>query len=138
LIRAARRPYINAVRSALAEAEFDDVPRNGAHVIAAIALDNFSLRDTAEHLGVTKQSMSQLIDTLVIRGYVTRAEDQTDRRRLTLSLTPRGTEVAKAVREAVTRVNDELAQRISATELATMRKGLGALVLLGMEHSDEP
>ena len=41
-------------------------------------------------LGVSKQAAGQLVDTLVLRGYLERSVDPEDRRRLTLTLTERG------------------------------------------------
>jgi DNA-binding MarR family transcriptional regulator len=41
-------------------------------------------------LGVTRQAASQLIDTLVVRGYLVREVNPADRRRLNIELTERG------------------------------------------------
>ena len=41
-------------------------------------------------LGISKQAVSQLIDTMVMRGYLERTPDTEDRRRMLLTLTPRG------------------------------------------------
>jgi hypothetical protein len=49
LLRAARGTYGSAIREALAEAGCEDLPRNGSFV---------------------KQAVGQLVDTLVVRGYL--------------------------------------------------------------------
>src|SRR5512137_2718402 len=49
-----------------------------------------SLSDVAEHIGLTLPSMSKIVDGLVMRKLVTRQTHPTDRRRMTLALTPRG------------------------------------------------
>jgi hypothetical protein len=87
LLRWARGAYGQAVRGNLAEAGFDDLPGNGPFVLGGMARFNGSAADMITGLGVTKQAASQLIDTLVLRGYLTREVDPEDRRRMTISLT---------------------------------------------------
>jgi DNA-binding MarR family transcriptional regulator len=78
-------------------------------------------------LGVTKQAVSQLIDTLALRGYLRREVDPADRRRVTVELTERGRAAAVAIRAAVEEVGAELARMITPAELAGLRAGLAAL-----------
>ncbi len=127
LLRAARGSYGDAVRANLANAGFDDVPRSGPFVLGGMANRGWSATDMIEALEVTKQAASQLIDTLVIRGYLTREVNPDDRRRLTIELTDRGRAAAGVVRAAVDSVDAELAQMISAEEMAGLRAGLLAL-----------
>jgi DNA-binding MarR family transcriptional regulator len=49
-----------------------------------------SLSDVAEHLGLQLPSVSRLVDGLVARTLMTRQEQATDRRYVTLRVTPRG------------------------------------------------
>ena len=88
LLRAARSAYGAAIRSALAEAGCDDVPRNGSYVIGAIARTGEPLSDIIQWLGVSKQAAGQLVDTLVIRGFLGRSVDPDDRRRTILTVAP--------------------------------------------------
>jgi DNA-binding MarR family transcriptional regulator len=127
LLRTARGSYGDAVRANLAGAGFDDVPRNGPFVLGGMANRGWSATDMIEALDVTKQAASQLIDTLVIRGYLTREVNPDDRRRLTIELTDRGRGAAGVVRAAIEAVDAELAQMISAEERAGLRAGLLAL-----------
>lgn len=55
-----------------------------------------SLADVAEHLGITPPSTSKLVDGLVKRGLVDRQDFPVDRRRIVLSLTPAGADLAEA------------------------------------------
>jgi DNA-binding MarR family transcriptional regulator len=134
LLAAARRTYTVAVRTALFEAGFDDMPQSGGAVIARIARQGRNLRDVAGELAVSKQAASQLVDTLVARGYVERDPDPDDRRRVTIGLTERGRSAAAEIRQAVERVDAELAAKVSADDLARTRVTLGVLVDLG--HAD--
>jgi DNA-binding MarR family transcriptional regulator len=130
LMREARDVYRDAVQSALADVGCDDVPRNGAFVLAG--LDSapepaFSPQaDVVASLGLSKQAASQLIDTLVLREYVERRNDPEDRRRMGVRLTERGRTAAIAIREAVASIDAMVARLITADELHGLRAGLAA------------
>jgi DNA-binding MarR family transcriptional regulator len=128
LLRAARRVYGSAIRDALAEAGCDDVPRNGIFVIAAIARTGAPLSEIIEQLGVSKQAAGQLVDTLVVRGYLERSIDPEDRRRLRVTLTERGAAAAKVTRSAVQRLDSALAQRVGGEYVAHARATLTSLI----------
>jgi DNA-binding MarR family transcriptional regulator len=126
-MRAARGSYAQAIRAHLAEQGFDDLPRNGAFVLAGLAAGEGPVVDLIRSRGVTKQAASQLIDTLVLRGYLTRDVNPVDRRRLTIGLTERGHAAAAAIYAGTVAIDDELASLISPAEMAGMRAGLAAL-----------
>jgi DNA-binding MarR family transcriptional regulator len=84
-------------------------------------------------LGVSKQAASQLVDTLVVRGYLTRQLDASDRRRIALELTGRGRAAAVAVRDGVDAVDAALAERLSPEELRGLRRGLVELISIKEE-----
>jgi DNA-binding MarR family transcriptional regulator len=127
LLRAARGAYGHAVRSRLATAGFDDLPRNGPYVLGGMANHGGAAGDLIRQLGVSKQAASQLIDTLVVRGYLERQVHPADRRRMTVALTERGHTAAAAVAEGVESVDAELASLLSPAELAGLCAGLEAL-----------
>jgi DNA-binding MarR family transcriptional regulator len=127
LLREARGSYAYAVRTDLTAAGFDDLPRNGPFVLGGMARFNASAADMITGLGVTKQAASQLIDLLVVRGYLTREVDPDDRRRMTIGLTDRGRGAAQVTRSAVESIDVELATMITPVELAGLRAGLRAL-----------
>jgi DNA-binding MarR family transcriptional regulator len=131
LMREARDVYRHAVVSALAEAGCDDVPRNGAFVLADLdpggSDPQFSSQaEVVTSLGLSKQAASQLIDTLVLRAYLERRNDPVDRRRMEVRLTDRGRTAAIAIRMAIEAVEARLGQLISADELHGLRAGLAA------------
>src|ERR1700729_1346056 len=109
LMRAARGSYALVISAHLAAAGFEDLPRNGAFVLGGMANRGGSAADMTRALGVTKQAASQLIDTLVLRGYLTREVNPSDRRRMTIDLTDRGRAAAAAVGAAVAEVDARLA-----------------------------
>jgi DNA-binding MarR family transcriptional regulator len=127
LLRAARGAYADEIRRELAAAGFDDLPRNGPFVLGGMANHGAPAGDLVRRLGVSKQAASQLVDTLVLRGYLERHANPEDRRRLLIELTERGRAAANAVRKGVEAVDDELARRLSGAELAGFAAGLVAL-----------
>jgi DNA-binding MarR family transcriptional regulator len=137
LLRASRRSYGNAIRAHLAEEGFDDVPRNGAFVLGGMVNHGGSAGGLVRELGVSKQAASQLIDTLVVRGYLERRDDPEDRRRVKILPTERGRAAAAAIRAGVQSVDAELATLISPAELAGLRAGLTALCDIRERIEDE-
>ncbi len=135
LLGAARRTYAAAIRAALIGAGFDDIPRSGGSLLGRIARSGHDLRDVAGELAVSKQAASQLVDTLVTRGYVERTPDPGDRRRVTVGLTGRGRAAAAEIRKAVEQVDAGLATRVSHQDLARARAVLGAIVEMGHGRS---
>jgi DNA-binding MarR family transcriptional regulator len=127
LLRAARGSYGDAIRASLASAGFEDFPRNGAFVVGGMANHGGSASDMIQGLGISKQAASQLIDTLVVRGYLTREINPDDRRRMVIELTERGRAAAVVVRSAIEGVDRELVEMVSPSELAGLRAGLAAL-----------
>jgi len=127
LMRAARGAYSAAIAAELHADGIDDLPRNGPFVLGGMANHGGSVGDLIRELRVSKQAASQLIDTLVLRGFLERHVDAADRRRLAVELTPRGHAAAAAVRRGVEAVDAELARRIAPEELSGLRAGLTAL-----------
>src|SRR5471032_754835 len=113
LLRAARGAYGHAVRSRLASGGFEDLPGNGPYVLGGMANHGGTAGDLIRQLGVSKQAASQLIDTLVLRGYLERTVNADDRRRMTIELTDRGRAAAEAVAEGFNAVDAELANLLS-------------------------
>ena len=133
LLRAARAAYGAAVRAALAEAGFDDMPRQGGFVVTVIANTGAPLSQVVGELRMSKQAGGQLVDSLVTRGYLDRSVDPADRRRLTVSLTERGMAAADVVRSVVRRISDELDERVGPEYVAHARVTVAALAEISRE-----
>jgi DNA-binding MarR family transcriptional regulator len=128
LLRHARTTYGRAMRDSLAESGYDDLPANGLYVIGALARGETPLADVIEELGVSKQAGGQLVDTLVLRGYLERTVDDADRRRLTISLTERGQAAAAAQAAGRARIDTELEARVGADNITQTRATLAAMI----------
>lgn len=133
LLRHARATYGNAMRTALADAGCDDVPKNGLYIIGGLALGagGLPLGQLVKELGVSKQAAGQLVDTLVLRGYLERSTDAEDRRKLTVNLTARGRMAAQVQAKARERIDAELLARVGAQSISHCRKTLAALASMG-------
>ena len=136
LIRAARGTYSKAIQARLVAAGFEDMPRSGPYVLGGMANHGLAPEDLIRDLSVSKQAASQLIDSLVVRGYLDRRINPEDRRRMTLELTDRGRAAAAAVQAGVKAVDGELVQMLSPEGVAGLRAGLVALIDIKerMEH----
>ena len=128
LLRAARSVYAASVRGALERAGCDDLPSSGPYVVGAIARTGAPLSEIITQLGVSKQAAGQLVDLLVVRGYLDRAVDSGDRRRLVITLSSRGAAAATVIRSAVEAVDAALVERVGADYVAHTRATLGSLV----------
>jgi DNA-binding MarR family transcriptional regulator len=138
LLRYARTTYGGAMRTALVEAGYDDIPRNGLYVIGGLALGagDAPLSVLVEDLGVSKQSAGQLIDTLVLRGYLERTMDTEDRRKLTVTLTARGQAAAAAQAAARQRIDAALLAQIGPENVGRTRDALWALINIGRHEKE--
>jgi DNA-binding MarR family transcriptional regulator len=130
LLRGARGGYGNTIATMLADAGFEDLPRNGPFVVGGMANHEASAVDMIRGLGVSRQAASQLIDTLVLRGYLSRQINSDDRRRIDIELTERGRAAAGVVRAAVKKVDRQLTAMLSPDDLSGLRAGLAALAAL--------
>lgn len=129
LLRHARSAYGSAMRGALEDAGYSDVPKNGLYVIGGLALgaDDVPLAVLIRDLRISKQSAGQLVETLVSRGYLARAVDEKDRRRLVVTLTDRGRAAAATQAAARERVDAALLTKVGAHCIEQTRVALLAL-----------
>jgi DNA-binding MarR family transcriptional regulator len=125
------------MRHALAEAGYGDLPRNGLYIIGGLALDEIDipLANLIRDLRMSKQAAGQLVDTLVMRGYLQRTVDEADRRRLTVTLTERGRAAAAVQAAARQEIDTALEAEVGPDDIASARRVLTALINLGMQRA---
>ncbi len=135
LLRHARAAYGNAMRRALEDAGYDDLPANGLYVIGGLAFGagDMPLGHIIEDLRVSKQAAGQLVDTLVNRGYLARSVDEDDRRKLTIILTERGRAAAEVQAEGRKKIDLELLARVGQEDVTCLRRTLAVLADLGRQ-----
>ena len=133
LIRSALDTYVNATDLALSRAGFDDLPRAGSFIVSAMNWSNSSLEAVIRWMGVSKQAVSQAVDSLVVRGFLERVPDARDRRKVNLVLTERGRAAGVTVRSAVEEVDRRLRARVGPRRVAYARATLATLIGLRRE-----
>ena len=140
LLRHGRATYATAMRKALAEAGYDDIPGNGLYLIGGLALEreDIQLGELIKDLRVSKQAAGQLVDTLVTRGYLDRQMDKNDRRKLTVTLTERGRAAAAVQSAARQKVDLDLLECVGQEDISRTRRTLAALAnMIRGEAEDE-
>ncbi len=139
LLRHARNTYGAAMRRALSEAGYDNIPGNGLYVIGGLALDHadIPLGQLIRELRISKQAAGQLVDTLVTRGYLERAMDKDDRRKLTVALTERGRAAAATQAAAREKVDAELLASVGQDDVNRTRRTLAVLIDIGHTAEDD-
>lgn len=140
LLRHARYTYGVAMHAALAQAGYDDIPQNGLYVIGGLALgaDMVPLTQLIKELRVSKQAAGQLVDTLVLRGYLKREEDPQDRRKLSIKLTERGRAAAAIQAGAREKIDAQLIACVGQENVLATCRTLAALIKIGKENEPEP
>ena len=138
LLRHARLTYGKAMRRALDKAGYDDIPKNGLYVIGGLALgdDAVPLSELIKALGVSKQSAGQLVDVLVLRGYLQRAVDEEDRRKLSVTLTERGRAAAVVQAAARKKIDETLLARVGEENVRRMRRALAVLIYMDLRSEE--
>jgi DNA-binding MarR family transcriptional regulator len=126
LMRVARGSYKRAVDVQLAAGGFEDLPTSSGYLLAYLVNDEGSVPEKIEGLGINQREFRQLVDTLVLRGYITRDIDPANGT-VSLALTERGRAANEATFEGCSFVDNELARSLSEAELAGLRRGLAVL-----------
>lgn len=118
--------YAAAMRDALAAAGYDDIPKNGLHVIGGLAwrAQPCPLSELILELKLSKQATGQLADALVNGAYLARHADPADRRRLTVALTEKGRAAAKVLTAARKAVDARLLSLVGPLDLERTRRTL--------------
>ena len=90
-------------------------------------LDPITVNDLARHMGVTAATMSLAIDRLERKGYVVRARDAADRRRVHVRLTSAGVRVRDAASVLDPPRVEALVSRLTDDERELAVRGLALL-----------
>jgi DNA-binding MarR family transcriptional regulator len=107
--------------AALAEKGFDDLRAAHSAVLRHIEPEGSRVTDLAARAGMTKQSMSYLVDALVEAGYLAIVPDPADGRAKLARLTARGHQAMDALIALSARFERDLARRIGAPRMKQLR-----------------
>jgi DNA-binding MarR family transcriptional regulator len=84
------RSVIDELHAELARRGHPDLRPAHGFALQAVGLEGATATETARRLGISKQAAGKTIDRLAELGYVSKAGDDTDRRRKLVRITPRG------------------------------------------------
>jgi DNA-binding MarR family transcriptional regulator len=131
------RLLIDQLHSRLRALGWTDVRPAFGFVLLAARDQPTTVTDLASLMGTTKQAASKLVETMVVSGYVERETGASDGRQRPVHLTPRGTELLRAVEQIYAELEQEWAQVIGAPGLQRMRRDL-VRVLSGADDGALP
>jgi DNA-binding MarR family transcriptional regulator len=100
LVLQAASGLVEQIHNGVAARGFGGVRPTHGFVFVRLAPNGATAGEIAEHLGVSKQAASQLVDELVKKGYVRRAPHPTDARARLVVLTDLGWACTRAADEA--------------------------------------
>ncbi|MDX6243937.1 MAG: hypothetical protein QOE76_1660 [Frankiales bacterium] len=130
LLRAAAQ-LVEGIQNGVLADGFADVRPVHGYALARISTGDATVTDVAEHLGVTKQAASQLVEHLVQRGYVNREPHPDDGRAWLLTLSPQGRACTRAAERAAAAVVARWREEMGAKDFAALYRGLGKVVSPG-------
>jgi DNA-binding MarR family transcriptional regulator len=118
----------NIYRGVLAAGVTDMRPAHGNAMEMLAIEDGLRLTDIAARAGMAPQSMGELVDDLVAKGYLERREDPEDRRAKRIYLTQRGKATADASRAAVREVEKRLVDLLGERQYRQIRRHLADII----------
>jgi DNA-binding MarR family transcriptional regulator len=128
LLRTAYNVLSAAIYSAVSEAGAGDMrPAHGNAMEMLAIQDGLRLTDIAARAGMAPQSMGELVDDLVAKGYLARREDPADRRAKRIYLTQKGGETARASRVALLEVERRVGEILGPDRYRELRLSLAAI-----------
>lgn len=106
----------------LVEAGYGDIRPTHGCVFRFVREDGMRPTDLANLAGLTKQSIGEIVDDLVERGYVERFPDPNDRRAKLIRLTEKGEQAQTVGFGLFAKLEQRWAERYGAERLSQMRE----------------
>jgi len=88
-----------------------------ADVCSGAGISNTEIQ---EELQVTKSAVSQMLDSLVEKGYVERTLDSIDRRRMCVTITPSGKQILKQMSDRANYLAEEVSTKMGEEKVQQM------------------
>jgi DNA-binding MarR family transcriptional regulator len=131
LILSASNAIIDGIQAGIAARGFADVRPAHGFAFARLAPAGATTIELAEHLGVTKQAASQLVDELVRKGYVERRTHPHDARARLLVLSERGWACTRAATAAAVETLGRWEAVIGDAKLRALAADIARVVPVG-------
>jgi len=111
-------------RTELEQSEFGDIRPTHGCVFRFVGGEGLRLTDLSERAKLTKQSVGEIVDDLVERGYAQRIPDPDDRRAKLICLTARGEAAQAHGRKLFAKVEKRWAERYGTERIVALREML--------------
>jgi DNA-binding MarR family transcriptional regulator len=121
-------------RTELEAAGYADLRPTHGCIFRFVREDGMRLTDLATMAGMTKQSVGEIVDDLVTRGYVERIPDPNDRRAKLISLTEKGEQAQRVGFGLFAKIESRWAARYGPDRLAAMRELLEEIAATEAPH----
>lgn len=120
---------VDDLHTELAKIGYDDIRPAHGFAFQLLAPNGATGNELAEHLGVTKQAASQMIDFLEEHGYVARKPHPTDRRGKLVLLTRKGWDCIQAVEATLAKVENRWTEILGPERMKMLRADLHRLIV---------
>ncbi len=124
LLDVALEAMLAEFRAELERTEFSDIRPTHGCVFRFVKGDGMRLTRLAELASMTKQSVGEIVDDLVERGYAERVPDPADRRAKLICLTERGREAQTQGFGLFAEVEERWIERYGPDRIAQLRETL--------------
>jgi len=131
LLLSAARALVDGIDAGVRARGFADLRPAHGFAFVRLAGDGATVGQLAEHLDVTKQAASQMVEELVTKGYVERRPHPDDARARLIVLTPKGWACTRAADEAATELLRPWADALGPQRLAALRADLSRIATPG-------
>ncbi|MGG0274926.1 MarR family winged helix-turn-helix transcriptional regulator [Bacillus rhizoplanae] len=119
---------IDELNDRMSELGFGDIRPAHGFMLKRIIPDGATGIELAEYLGITKQAVSKMVDSLEKSGYVMRQTHPTDKRGKIIVLTERGWLAVKAKDKILTEIEQRWIEKIGAERMQMLKEDLTKLV----------
>jgi len=117
------------LEESISQSDFSDLTQQQFHYLQVIVrMKNPTLTELAGELGLTKPTVSVLVNKLVEKGYVTRIKSGEDRRTTHLLINKKGDKINSLREIAYQRMAEKIQSALSETETAIFTELLRKLV----------
>ena len=113
----------------ISQSDFSDLTQQQFHYLQVIVrMKNPTLTELADELGLTKPTVTVLVNRLVEKGYITRVKSDEDRRSIHLIINKKGAKVNSLREIAHNRIAEKIKSGFSETETVIFSELLKKLV----------
>jgi DNA-binding MarR family transcriptional regulator len=131
LLRTAYNVLSAAIYGAVAQAGAPGLRPAHGNAMEMLAIeDGLRLTDIAARAGMAPQSMGELVDDLVSKGYLHRQEDPADRRAKRIYLTAQGHRTALVSQQAVRQAEEQIRALLGPRQYQQLRHNLARIAQL--------